>query len=125
MLSLSLLSENFDLFQDHYFTTIPVTPAVSACFGTDCKTHFYTGGLKAIRPDPILLTQSPQADIIIVVAEAGVQADFWDVSSSEAPITPENCQKWGSQHGALMVCLKSSSLDPSNILAGIIDIISC
>jgi hypothetical protein len=105
------------LFDDIRFThqTLPVA---SACSGPDCLSLFFAGGVGEIFPDPQLITQPSGANMLIIQGESGVQGDYWDFSSTEAPLTTDHCQTWGEEYGAIMICIKPSSLNEANLIAG-------
>lgn len=100
-------------------TSYDINPVANGCSGIGCQGVFLVAGVAGISPSPALRTQSPEADTIIVQGEQGLQADFWNVSPAEDPLTSQDCQTWGDIEYAFMICSKSSSLDPNNLIAGI------
>jgi hypothetical protein len=94
-------------------------PVSVACSSSDCLSLLFVGGLGFVQPDPNLLTQSPNANVIIIHGEQGFQGDYWSVNPAEEPFD-NHCQTWGVANVAFMVCIKVSSLDPKNLIAAIV-----
>jgi len=106
-------SEIPSLFSDKRisYASAPVTPACSN--NADCESFFFAGGLSRVSPNPYLRP----GDEVIVHQEQGIQCEYWNVSSDEAPIRTKQCHIWGTVDGAsaFRICIMNSSLN-SNVL---------
>ena len=98
--------------------TTTLNPVAKACYGSDCVSYFYSGGVASISPYIYLVPQSPDADTFIIQGEVGLQGDYWNISQAEQPFTSDHCQIWGDSDIAFSVCIKQSSLDQNNLIAG-------
>ena len=111
----------FILFYD-FLRVFPTDPVASACSNGDCVSYFISGGWDSVAPYLPLITSSPKADVFIVESEPGLQGDYWNVSLAEDPVTPDHCQTWGVESAAIMICVKTSSLDENNLIAGTVSV---
>jgi hypothetical protein len=77
--------------------------------------------MDSISPYPYFIEQSPEAGVVSVQGELGLQGDYWNVSATEEPMTTDHCQTWGTvaQDAAFMVCIKASSLNQTYLFASI------
>ena len=95
-----------------------ISPAAKECLMQDCLSYFFVGGLVAVSPSPFVDTAFPEANIVIVYSEQGLQVDYWGISSNDSIITSENCKVWGLTTYAFMICIKQSELNANNLVAG-------
>jgi hypothetical protein len=96
-----------------------VEPFSNICSGSSCSSYFFVGGLDVIFPSPFLIAQPQGVDTVGVPGEQSLQGDYWSVSPSEAPMTTQDCQTWGSNaQEAFMLRIKSSSVYETSLIAG-------
>ena len=50
-------------------------------------------------------TQLPEADLFVVFGEVGVQADYWDMTTSEQPFSDDACRARATQSGNASVLI--------------------
>jgi len=102
------------------FAVEPVTSECSA--SANCQAYYYPGQLDYVTPSPFSLNNSQQAPYFQVQGGQGLQVDYWDVSTEEAPVTPDDCQVWASPiegySFGFAICIKTSSINPNNLIAG-------
>ena len=117
-LDLQLLTTVPNLFSNS-LRTYGVNPSSNVCSGSSCSSYFFVGGLDVIFPSPFLLARPQGVDTVGVRGEQSLQGEYWNVSPSEAPMTTQDCQTWGSNaQEAFMLCIKSSSVYETSLIAG-------
>jgi hypothetical protein len=78
-------------------------------------SHFFAGPAAFIQPSPPPISNVSDADVVFVHQLQGIQVEFWNVSSTDE-VFGSDCKIWGSNYGAIQICIRSSSLNGSHFL---------
>jgi hypothetical protein len=95
--------------------TLPLTS--THCPSDPCLSYFFPGSMGLIAPWPWRIQNFSRADVLIVRGVQGVQVDFWSRSVSDQ-LESNDCKLWGGDDAAIMICIAASSLNHSNLIAG-------
>lgn len=87
------------------------------CLDPSCLSYYYPGGIRRIRPLPIIL-KNITGDVVSVNGNVGVQVDFWDFDEVDAGFNLEDCTTLGGDEFALLLCVRNSQSNSSNLVAG-------
>ena len=71
-------------------------------------------------PAGVQFNDSLNGDTFIVNGVQGVHVDYWDVDEREEGWDTKDCKTWGTNHTALMICLRSSNVTENALVAGTI-----
>jgi len=101
------------LFED-FTTTYPLTPTL--CSGNNCTSYLFPGSFEDMDPYPGHITNYSEADVLVVPKASGIQIQYWDLDSNDHP-NESDCKTFGNDAAALVICLASSSLNSSHLIA--------
>ena len=85
-----------------------------------CHSNYFPGVLNIVSPwvVGVKLNESLNGDTFIVNQGHGVHVDYWEVDEREGNWTTEDCQTWGNNNSALMICLSTSKVTKNALVAG-------
>jgi hypothetical protein len=116
-------SQAASFFNDPFWVYSLDSGAAPGCLEPEsgCSSYLIVGGMEAILPYPSLVKLFPEADVFLVFGEQGLQVDYWNTDPSDAVFSSNNsCHVWSTLDGefAIMVCIKTSSLDANSLVWG-------
>ena len=93
-----------DLFED-LTTAYPLAP--TACTSDDCSSYLFPGGFEDMDPDPGLITNYTEADVLVVQKSSGIQIQYSGLGADDQ-LGARDCRTFGNDYAALMICIASS-----------------
>ena len=85
-----------------------------------CHSSYFPGELNTVSPWVWDLQKnlSLPGDSMIVKSSQGLQVDYWEVDPQEPSWEASDCQTWGDNRAALMLCLSESKVSANTLVAG-------
>lgn len=96
--------------------TLPISPI--SCKGDGCLSYLFPGSMNLIAPWPWRVPGFFDADVLIVHGVQGIQIDYWSLDSTDH-LDSSDCKVYGAIDAAVMLCIASSTLDRSELIAGL------
>jgi hypothetical protein len=114
LIPINVVAQFVDLFSDPT-RRFPLTPTL--CTNSDCESYLFPGSWQLIIPNPWLITNYSDADVMITRAAQGLEIDYGPLDASES-FEPSNCLAWGSDSAAVQICIASSTVKQNQLNAG-------
>lgn len=87
-----------------------------SCPTRGCGSHFFTGNIAFIQPNPIYFTNITTANYVFVRQLQGLQVDTLVLASGE--VHASDCKIWGTNQTAIQICIADSTATPNALVAG-------
>lgn len=96
--------------------TLPVIPV--SCKSDDCSSYLFPGSFLTFTPWPWRVPGFSDADVLIVHGVEGIQIDYGNIDPADH-LGSGDCKIYGAENAAIMLCIASSTVNPSELIAGL------